>query len=113
MTFRISPKPPKGSGAYQQAVDLKRTLEDGGWARALTQRGPTPEHIPLMSTIWAVAHPRNGGVTKLSYGDHEIEFSCTRSQGMVIAIDGFSISWHIVALRIMLIDDDDDEEVAS
>jgi hypothetical protein len=106
MTFRISPKPPEGSGAYQQALDLKRTLEAGGWVLALSQRGPTAEHIPLMSAIWAVAYPRNGGVTKLSFDGHEIVFSCTRSHGMKIAVDGFDVSWHIVALRIMLTDDE-------
>ena len=110
MTFRISPKPPQGSGAYQQAVDLKRTLEAGGWVKSLTQRGPTAEHIPLMSILWFIAYQRNGGVTKLSYEDHEIEFSCTRSHGMKIEVDGFPIAWHIAALRVMLLDD---EEVTS
>ena len=55
MSFRISPRPPEGSGAYQQAVILKRMLEEGGWAGSLRQHGPTPEHRPLMSVIWHIA----------------------------------------------------------
>jgi hypothetical protein len=112
MTFRISPKPAKNTGGYQQAVYLKRTLEAGGWEAALEQRGATPEHNVLMSAVWAIAFPREG-VTKLSYENHEITFDYTfkPTQKMSIEVDGFPISWHIVALKIMLLDDD--EEVTS
>ena len=103
MTFRINPKPPKGGGAYQQAVYLKRLLEAGGWAASLEQAGPSPDHLPLMSALWAVAYQRNGGVTTLSYDGHEIVFSCTHAKGMKIEVDGFGISWHRAALRVMLL----------
>ena len=104
MTFRIEPKPPKGSGAYQQAVDLKRTLEAGGWPASLTTRGPTPEHLPLMSALWHIAYQRNGGVTTLSFDGHEIVFSCIQARNgvMTIAVDDFDIPWESGALRIML-----------
>ena len=111
MSFRISPKPPQKTGGYQQAVNLKRTLEAGGWEAALSQRGPTPDHNVLMSAVWSIAFPREG-VTKLSYDGHEIVFEYTfgPERKMSIEVDGFPIAWHIVALRIMLLDD---EEVTS
>ncbi len=103
MTFRISPRPRKGTGAYQQAVDLKRTLEKGGWKLALTQRGPTPGHVPIMSAMWALScvvdeYP----VTTLQFGGHKLVFSYEEELTMHVEVDDMPTSFTIEALRLML-----------
>lgn len=106
MTFRISPVPAKKSGAYQQAVYVKRLLERGGWDLALTGHGPTPEHIPLTSMMWAIAWNLEGRATVMSYGGHEVNFCWHRNRGWDIEIDDLPTSIRITSLRLMLVDDD-------
>jgi hypothetical protein len=100
MSFRISPRPPEGSGAYQQAVILKRMLENGGWAETLRPRHDTS---PLLSIIWHIAFGC-AVVTKISFDGHEIRFQYGDGpkREMWVEVDGFEVSFNAEVLSIML-----------
>lgn len=110
MTFHITPKPVTGTGAYQQAVALKRMLEAEGWGAVLDRHGPTPEHVPLMSAMWSISWPLHGKPTTLTFDGHTLMWSYPRQLGMKVEVDGWEVPWHHESLRIMLLDG---EEVTS
>jgi hypothetical protein len=103
MTFRIHPRPPRDSCPYQQAVELKRTLERGGWALALAE-GRTPKHILLLSVMWAIAWSAQNTTTSLEFDGHVLEWSWTPRRRYRCKVDGMPTSVTPAALTLMLID---------